>query len=82
MADDLIETADALTSFLKFADDMREIHERYNRPAWAETCSCGATTEVAKDVPNAERARIYRNWIGRHLNCPPGRHAEALGVQP
>lgn len=83
---DLITPTDALTSFLKFADDMREIYERYNRPAWAETCACGGSIEVSKEVPNPERARMWRQWQGRHGRCTEAGRAAlehvAAGEQP
>lgn len=69
MTDDTISRDDALGSFLKFADDMRDIWQNYARPAWAETCSCGGSAEVSKDVPAAERRRIHQHFVHRHRAC-------------
>lgn len=70
MSDDgTINRDDALTSFLKFADDMREIHERYRRPAYQETCGCGGSVEVSKEVSPAERRRVWQHFVFRHRDC-------------
>lgn len=61
--------SDALSSFIKFADDMRDIYTWYNRPAYAETCPCGASVEVGNTVDRAEQARIRRHFQGRHFRC-------------
>lgn len=62
----MVTLDDALSSFLKFADSVRE---NYERPAWSEVCVCGASVEVGRCVPNAERARIFRQWVARHSHC-------------
>ena len=60
---------DNLGAFLKFADDLKEIRDHYDRPAYAETCTCGATVEVGKGVDRSEQARIRRHFQGRHFRC-------------
>ncbi|WP_109507323.1 hypothetical protein [Nocardioides speluncae] len=39
------------------------------RPAYAETCSCGGTVEISREIPATERRRMYREFYGRHLRC-------------
>lgn len=62
-----------LDKFLRFADSVQAAHERANRPAYSETCACGAVVEVSRDVPAAERRRIHATFVGRHNDCTPAR---------
>ena len=81
MTDDdaMIAKTDALASFLKFADQMAEIREHYDRPAYAETCTSGATVEVGRSVDRAEQARIRRHFQGRHFRCGGTDQGEVTG---
>jgi hypothetical protein len=63
------ERADALGTFLKFADAVQAAHERAHRPAYAETCVCGGSVEVGRDVSRADLRRIHGNFLGRHRGC-------------
>lgn len=68
---------DALTLFLNFADAVQAHADRAHRPAYTETCPCGGSIEVSRDVPAAERRRLHGNFLGRHIRCtdrstPPG----------
>ena len=65
------EQTDALGVFLSFADKLQAVHERAHRPAYAETCPCGGSIEVSRDVPAAERRRLHANFLGRHIRCTP-----------
>lgn len=63
------EERDNLGAFLKFADDMKEIRDHYERPVWAQTCRCGGSVEVGKGCSPAERRRIVANFYGMHVRC-------------
>lgn len=58
-----------LDRFLAFADAVQASAEAAHRPAYSETCRCGASVEVSRDVPAAERRRIYTTFIGGHSRC-------------
>lgn len=60
---------DNLGAFLKFADDLKEIRDHYERPVWAQTCRCGGSIEVGKGCPPAERRRAMANFHGMHRAC-------------
>jgi hypothetical protein len=60
---------DPLTTFLKFADAVQANAERAHRPAYAETCTCGGSVEVGRDVSRADLRRIHANFLGRHQEC-------------
>ena len=68
---------DPLTLFLDFADTVQANVERANRPAYAESCVCGGSVEVGKDVSRADLRRIHANFLGRHLDCTPARNEVA-----
>lgn len=61
--------SDALASFLRFADQMKEIRDNYERPIWAQTCPCGGSVEVDRALPPSERKRVAANWYGMHARC-------------
>lgn len=60
---------DVLGHFLAFADAVQAHAERAHRPAYAETCVCGGSVEVGRDVPRADLRRMYVNFLGRHRDC-------------
>ena len=60
---------DRLATFLRFADAVQANAERAHRPVYAETCPCGGTVEVGRDVTAAERRRIWQQFVGRHHAC-------------
>lgn len=63
------EPADPLGTFIRFADQIQAAHAAAHRPAYAETCTCGASVEVAQTVAPAELRRI-RTWFqNRHRQC-------------
>ncbi len=62
---------DHLGIFLKFADSIQATYERAHRPAYTETCVCGGSVEVGRDVSRADLRRIHANFLGRHLDCLP-----------
>lgn len=68
---------DPLGAFLRFADAVQVNAERAHRPVYVETCPCGGSVEVGRDVTAAERRRIHAMFCGRHRDCltrlnPPG----------
>lgn len=63
------DAADPLGAFLRFADAVQAAHERAHRPAYAETCACGGSVEVGRDVSRADLRRIHANFLGRHREC-------------
>jgi hypothetical protein len=63
------ERNDDLAAFIRFADTVQATHERAHRPAYAETCPCGGTVEVSRDVSPVERRRIHANFLSRHIRC-------------
>lgn len=58
-----------LDKFIRFADTVQANSERAHRPAYAETCACGGSVEVAREVPAAERRRIRDTFVGLHQRC-------------
>ena len=74
---------DTLDAFLRFADAVQAAHDRAHRPSYSETCSCGGSVEVGRDVSRADLRRIHANFLGRHRDCiaqddrptPPGSSA-------
>ena len=62
-----------LDKFLRFADSVQAAHEKAERPAYSETCPCGGSVEVSRDVPAAERRRVHATFVGRHNDCTPAR---------
>lgn len=60
---------DHLGLFLKFADSIQSTYERAHRPAYVEACTCGASVEIGREIPAAERRRMYNNFLGRHAHC-------------
>lgn len=58
-----------LETFLNFADKIQDAYERANRPAYAETCSCGGTIAIDRSVPPVERRRMWTHFQGRHRDC-------------
>lgn len=71
------DATDPLGAFLRFADAVQEAHARALRPAYAETCGCGGSVEVGREVSRADLRRIHANFLGRHRDClttvtPPG----------
>ena len=60
---------DHLGIFLKFADSIQVTYERAHRPAYAETCGCGGSVEVGRDVSRTDLRRIHANFLGRHREC-------------
>lgn len=75
---EVVEETDHLGAFLRFADAVQANTERAHRPAYAETCGCGGSVEVGRDVSRADLRRIHANFLGRHREClaevttPPG----------
>lgn len=65
----MTEQADVLASFLKFADEVQANAHAATRPAYAQTCPCGGTIELSRDVPAAERRRLALNFHGMHHQC-------------
>lgn len=61
--------SDTLETFIRFADNVQANVERANRPAYCETCICGGSVEVGKDVSRADLRRIHANFLGRHRDC-------------
>lgn len=79
--EDPITRRDALDSFLKFADDMRDIREHYERPSIEITCPCGGSLVVGRDVPAPERKRHALNFRGAHYPCTRGEAGDAGGKE-
>lgn len=67
---------DHLGIFLKFADSIQATYERAHRPVYAETCVCGSSVEVGRDVSRADLRRIHANFLGRHQYCVTRPEAE------
>jgi hypothetical protein len=63
------DETDTLGTFLAFADAVQASAERAHRPAYAETCTCGGSVEVGRDVSRADLRRIHANFLGRHRDC-------------
>lgn len=66
------DAPDPLGTFLRFADAVQANAERAHRPVYAETCPCGGSVEVGRDVTAAERRRIHASFLGRHRDCLTG----------
>lgn len=79
MTDETIDRSEALAAFIRFADQMHDIREQYDRPAYAETCSCGARIEVNRVVTGAERRRLVVQWFTKHRGCTGTPLAPVLG---
>jgi formylmethanofuran dehydrogenase subunit A len=43
--------------------------EDRDRPAYTETCMCGAAVAVGREVSRADLRRIHANFLGRHRTC-------------
>lgn len=76
MTADEPSTNDALATFLRFADVVQEQSERAHRPAYTETCMCGGSVEVGRDVTRPDLRRIHANFLGRHRQCAPDNGAD------
>lgn len=59
----------ALDRFLDFADAVRDAHNLAIRPAYTETCPCGGSVEVGRDVSRADLRTIHADFLGRHIHC-------------
>ena len=70
---------DNLGAFLKFADDLKEIRDHYERPVYSQTCRCGGSVEVGKDCPPGERRRIVANFFGMHIRCQQASTEDTTG---
>lgn len=60
---------DVLDTFIRFADQVQAAHADAQRPAYAETCACGASVEVGRSVDAKERRQIRLRFQGRHRQC-------------
>lgn len=69
MSDHTAEQCDLLRTFLKFADEVQANAHAAARPAYAQTCPCGGTIELSRDVPAADRRRLANNFHGLHQQC-------------
>lgn len=67
-----IDRRDALEAFLRFADQMQENLKHDQRPAYAETCCCGGSVELSRDVTGAERRRVSAQFFTTHRFCASG----------
>ena len=76
-APDRTDPADALGRFLDYANRLDSLMGVRHRPAYAETCCCGASCEIGADVEARERRRLANLFIGRHQHCTrPDRNAD------
>lgn len=64
-----VETpADLLGIFIRVMDSIQE----HPGPMYAETCCCGASIKIDREVPTTERRRAVANFLGRHQYCARG----------
>ena len=69
------EQIDPLGAFLRYADRLHEYMAF--QPAYTETCCCGASVQIGRDVPARERVQTVRHFIARHQHCTqPRRDAD------
>lgn len=61
-------------SFLDYLDRLNHIIEGAALAAevgYAETCVCGGSIRIGRDVPRQERRQMWGRWHLRHLTCAP-----------
>ena len=73
---DPVTELDVLDRFVHYADRLDQIMGARARPAYSETCVCGASVEVGVDVPARERSRLTNYFVSRHSQCAYSRAPE------
>ena len=61
--------SDLLDRLIGYIDSLQDLANTREVPAYAETCPCGGSVEVAQGVPAAERRRVHVQFVGRHHAC-------------
>lgn len=64
-----------LDAMLRYLDTVADLANQREVPAYAETCSCGGSITVSKDIQPPERRRFHAQFIGRHRSCTAGTDA-------